>query len=53
MVYFSADDILKAEHQLLIDAVDPERANSDFVSGYITGIVALAAELTEENKEKT
>lgn len=50
-MYFNTDDVLKAEHQLLIDAVDPDRANSDFMSGYITGVVALAAALTEEKKE--
>lgn len=47
MYYITTEDILKAEHKLLIDAVD-NVGDSSFTSGYITGIVALAAELTEK-----
>lgn len=51
-MYFSSDDVLKAEHKLLADAVAGDSgAESCFTSGYITGIVALAEELVTKKKE--
>jgi hypothetical protein len=50
-MFIYAEDILRAEHKLLVDAVADEKAESCFTSGYITGIVALAAELTEPKEE--
>lgn len=51
-MYFSSDDVLKAEHKLLADAVAGDSgAESCFTSGYITGIVALAEELVTKKQE--
>lgn len=50
-MFIYAEDILRAEHKLLVDAVADEKAESCFISGYITGIIALAAELTEPKEE--
>lgn len=50
-MYFNAEDVLKAEHKLLVDAVADQETDSLFTSGYVTGIVALAAELTEKKED--
>lgn len=44
-MFVNTEDILQAEHKLLVDAVSGDRAESCFTSGYITGVVALAEEL--------
>ena len=50
-MYFNSDDLLKAEHKLLVDAVADQGADSLFTNGYVTGIVALAEEMVTKEKE--
>lgn len=51
-MYFNAEDILKTEHKLLVDAVTELDVESPFTIGYVTGIVDLAAALTEKKEDK-
>lgn len=51
VLFINTDDILEAEHKLLVEALDGE-ISPNFVSGYITGVVALADELKKKKEEK-
>ena len=51
MVFINSDDILEAEHDLLVDALDGEVA-PNFLSGYITGVISLAEKLKSKKDEE-
>lgn len=50
-MYFDETDILKAEHKLLIEALDGVESKTDYMTGYVMGVVHLAEELSAEKKE--
>lgn len=50
-MYVNETDILKAEHKLLTEALDGVENKTDYMTGYVMGVVNLAEELSKEKKE--
>lgn len=50
-MYVNEADILKAEHRLLTEALEGVENKTDYMTGYVMGVVHLAEELSKEKKE--
>ena len=50
-MYVNETDILKAEHKLLTEALEGVENKTDYMTGYVMGVVHLAEELSTEKKE--
>ena len=46
-MYVNEQDILEAEHKLLTEALEGVESKTDYMTGYVMGVVHLAEELTK------